>query len=100
MTYLQHQKFLSTLYAVYLDIERGSSLYIEVLHVVCLKIFWRGGNKAGCDGMLQAADTALNKLLKALKGVRPQRVKVIILRKDVDYTLHDVDDVDVDGVAS
>ncbi|CAL8470608.1 g10150 [Coccomyxa elongata] len=54
----------------------------------------------GCTAATQAADTALNKLLKALKAVRPQRVKVIILRKDVDYTLHDVDDVDVDGVAS
>lgn len=60
----------------------------------------RGGCKAGCVGLLQAADTALNKLLKALKAVRPQRVKVIILRKDVDYTLHDVDDADVDGVTA
>ncbi|EIE22610.1 L domain-like protein [Coccomyxa subellipsoidea C-169] len=49
----------------------------------------------GCTAATQAADTALNKLLKALKSARPQRVKVIILRKDVDYTLHDVDDMDV-----
>lgn len=48
----------------------------------------------GCTAATQAADTALNKLLKALKAARPQRVKVIILRKDVDYTLHDMNDQD------
>ncbi len=30
----------------------------------------------GCTAATQAADTALNKLLKALKSARPQRVKV------------------------
>jgi hypothetical protein len=32
----------------------------------------------GCTAATQAADAALNKLLKALKGQRPARVKVLM----------------------
>ena len=48
----------------------------------------------GCTAATQASDTALNKLLKVLKAHKPARVKVIILRKDVDYTLHELHDLD------
>lgn len=48
----------------------------------------------GCTAATQASDTALNRLLKVLKTHRPARVKVIILRKDVDYTLHEAHDLD------
>lgn len=48
----------------------------------------------GCTAATQASDTALNKLLKVLKAHKPMRVKVIILRKDVDYTLHELHDLD------
>ena len=48
----------------------------------------------GCTAATQASDTALNKLLKVLKAHKPARVKVVILRKDVDYTLHELHDLD------
>ncbi len=48
----------------------------------------------GCTAATQAADAALNRLLKAIKATKPPRIKVIILRKDVDYTLHDDTDAE------
>lgn len=48
----------------------------------------------GCTAATQASDTALNRLLKVLKAHKPVRVRVIILRKDVDYTLHELHDLD------
>jgi hypothetical protein len=52
-------------------------------------------NLHGCTAASQAADVALNKLLKAIKANKLARIKVVILRKDVDYTLHDSDDTDL-----
>ena len=48
----------------------------------------------GCTAATQPSDAALNRLLKVLKAHKPVRVKVIILRKDVDYTLHELHDLD------